>query len=326
MAENYISVSLKVIELIAPAVARSSGTNEDRVLAGLNRLWHRCWSLKTDMLTRVQLAGCFGGAELDLLVAGLVEHEMLEQTETGWRVRGAEKYLRIATARSENGRKAAENGNLRRGNQNPNTTQQRPSSPPAVPQQTPNSAPALSPITDHRSPNKEKLLCEPAETEPPTDGPRFFAWAQSIRAESLKVPREKPPKFLRGLTNWFHEAQLELGVDAVGRLQAAWAAFLADPYWRAKGCPWAAWLTKWTALVPPPGPPPAQKCAVCLVESGDCAAVGAVGVGAQGRKVCYPHYGEVAGRLRADGVFDDAPEADGVLDAVIAELERKGAA
>lgn len=42
--------------------------------------------------------------------------------------------------------------------------------------------------------------------------------------------------------------------------------------------------------------------------------------------VCYPHYGDVAGRLRADGVFDDAPEADGVLDAVIAELERKGAA
>ena len=59
---SFIAVELKVIEGKAGALARASGASEDRVLAGLVRLWHRCWSDTVDQLSKGQLASVFGSS------------------------------------------------------------------------------------------------------------------------------------------------------------------------------------------------------------------------------------------------------------------------
>ena len=95
---SYIAVDLKVIEVLAPMVARGAGITEDRALAGLVRLWHRCWSTTSSTVTMSQLAGIFGGERIEE-VAGALCADFLERTQDGFRVLGAERYLRLKAAR-----------------------------------------------------------------------------------------------------------------------------------------------------------------------------------------------------------------------------------
>ena len=95
----YLQMDLKVLETHAPTAARAAGVPEDRILAGLLRLWHRCWSTNTDVVGRKELAGCFGPDRLDHLVEALLVDFLDEADGPGWRVRGADRYLRLRTAR-----------------------------------------------------------------------------------------------------------------------------------------------------------------------------------------------------------------------------------
>ncbi len=147
---SHIAVDLKVIEVKAPAVARAAGVDPDRVLAGLVRLWHRCWSLKTATIKPIELAGIFGGERVDGLILALAAFDLIEASEEVWRVKGADRYLRIQAGRIAGGKMAA--GNLKRGQKTP-----------AAPRLTPGSPPAdsrlvsgLSPSTEHRTPNTEE--------------------------------------------------------------------------------------------------------------------------------------------------------------------------
>ncbi len=149
---NFIAVDLKVIEVKAPATARAADVEPDRVLGGLVRLWHLCWSSKSDKVSEIELAGIFGGSRIEQLIAALVGFELLEVVEDGWRVKGADRYLRIQESRVAGGKMAAARGNLRRGNSSPASSQLAPSSLPAAPQLPP----SLSPSTEHRTPIKDK--------------------------------------------------------------------------------------------------------------------------------------------------------------------------
>ena len=156
----YIAVDLKVVEVLAPAVARATGLSENRVLAGLVRLWHRCWSTEKGTVTQDELAGCFGPEGI-VGLAGALCADFLERTPDGFRVRGAARYLRLRAAMREGGRKAA--SNLRRGDKSP-----RPSgpgqgrgiageSPGPSPGVGSGPSPALTPSTEHRAPNLEDV-------------------------------------------------------------------------------------------------------------------------------------------------------------------------
>lgn len=173
MSKNYIAFELKAIEVHAPAAARAAGVNEDRVFAGCVRTWHRCFSTKSDQVTRMELAGLFGGADLDTLI-GALEVAFLERHETHWRVRGAERYLRIKASQSAAGKAHA--GNLRRGK----TPGSVPAPPPAHPETSSGSC------TEHRTPNTEHR----EEKIPP---PQAAAVAEPHPPKPKKAKAEKPP-------------------------------------------------------------------------------------------------------------------------------------
>ncbi len=128
----YIPVNLKVIEGLAQTVARGAGINpstataEDRVLAGLTRMWHRCWADKTERLTRQQLAGVLGLAQLDELIDQMIAAEFLcalncacdrcgaaGPADGRYRVGGAHKFVRLRKAFADGGRKGRKPSTLR---------------------------------------------------------------------------------------------------------------------------------------------------------------------------------------------------------------------
>jgi hypothetical protein len=154
---SYIAVDLKVIEGLAGQVARASAASEDRVLAGLVRLWHRCWVTTSDTVTRSQLAGVFGVDGVEALADALVHLEFLDVVEGGWRVRGAERYLRLKESR-------------RAGAQKTNAARSRASlksrSRASLSDAGATLPDALPPSTEHRTPNTEEKMA-PAASQPP---------------------------------------------------------------------------------------------------------------------------------------------------------------
>lgn len=166
---SHIAVDLKVIEVLAPGVARASGVSEDRILAGLLRLWHRCWSTKSVVLSRIALASVFGADGIDLVVDALVDSGFLETLPEGWRVKGSERYLRLAEARSKGGKAAS--ANLIPGGPKTSTgprLQPRVSrgSAEGQPSKDLGSTSALSPSTEHRAPNTKEETSAPAARTP----------------------------------------------------------------------------------------------------------------------------------------------------------------
>lgn len=284
---SYIALELKVIEVLAPQAARASAVHEDRVIAGLVRLYHRCWSLKGDRVTRLQLAGLFGGEGLDDLVTALVEVGLLEAGTAEWRVRGADRYLRLHEARSKGGKAAA--GNLKRGSKRsegqpggqPETQPEHPpgtapAAPRLEPGSSPGSFPALAPSTEHRTPIEKTVRTarferklpivestddpEPGPvasgpvvwelpTKPPADwlGEDFFAWAQVQRQGEGLIGERTVP---RGLGRWWATARMMVTTEA---LQAAWTRFSRDLHWAGATPPYpfAGFIRQWDRFVPP---------------------------------------------------------------------------
>ena len=187
---SHIAVDLKVIEVKAPAVARAAGVTEDRVLAGLVRLWHRCWSCKSDTLKPIEVAGIFGGENVDALICALLAFDLLEATDDAYRVKGADRYLRIQAGRSAGGRAAS--GNLNRGKKSPADSRLTPGLPPADSRLVS----GLSPSTEHRAP-KERIAGKkpPAPPKPEsqhqTTIDRLWAtWRAAKACDYVPSPRD----------------------------------------------------------------------------------------------------------------------------------------
>jgi len=110
----FIAVDLRVIEGRAGGVARAAEVSEDRILAGLVRLWHRVWAEETDILGYSAMGAVFGSAGLPVILAALVSGGFLESRKGGtYRVRGAKRYIRLKESRRRGGLASA--SNLRRG-------------------------------------------------------------------------------------------------------------------------------------------------------------------------------------------------------------------
>ena len=147
----FIAVDLKAIEVHVPMVARAAGVADDRVLAGLVRLWHRCWSTSSDRLTATELAGLFGGDRIEALTEALCV-EFLERSSDGFRARGAARYLRLRASFRDGARKTNE-GRLKG-----DALRRRPKASAY--------SDALSPNTEHRTPNTEVDYIAPVKPAP----------------------------------------------------------------------------------------------------------------------------------------------------------------
>ena len=160
---SFIAVDLKIIEVQAPGLARALGLEVPFVIGSLSLLWHRCWSIKSDAISTLELRGYFTSAEAGPLLAAF---GLLEAAGDGWRVKGADRYLRITEQRSNAGKTRAADAK-RAGGRFTSAHQRATSTPPAAHQRTTSGAPAddqratsggpaLTPSTEHRAPNTEK--------------------------------------------------------------------------------------------------------------------------------------------------------------------------
>lgn len=254
---SFLAAELRFVELEGPAAARAAGVSEDRVFAGLLRTWKLVWTRKVDVVTRRDLAGCFGGDGLDALIDAL-ETDFLHRVEEGWKVRGAEKYLRIRESQSASGKAHA--GNLKRGT--------KPGKPPADSRVEPGTAsgsgPALSPNTEHRTPNtveKEAAAApkpptvadkpQPPPRKEPEDpfasGEAFWDHFQCWRvARGLVTEKAAHPA---SLSKFWNEVHLELGAD-IARLDGAMREYGEDPYWLREKLPFRGFVAQWREKVP----------------------------------------------------------------------------
>jgi hypothetical protein len=100
-------------------VAQGCGVSEAIITKGFLDLWENCWREKTDLVSMLHL-GCLFCAPGDLVAKVLIAYGFVAEADDGlYRVRGAEKYLKVSEARSRGGKKAAANGNLKRGKNPP---------------------------------------------------------------------------------------------------------------------------------------------------------------------------------------------------------------
>ncbi len=107
---SYIAFDLNAMSE-APAVGRAAGISEDQVLGGLLRLWAWCFREKVDHASAGQIRGHFGAN----CTEALADFGFIEPNGELWRIKGAERYLRIAAGRSKGGQKSK--GNLLPGGQ-----------------------------------------------------------------------------------------------------------------------------------------------------------------------------------------------------------------
>jgi hypothetical protein len=245
---SYIAFDLDALNR-APAAARAAGVREEDIIAGLVRLWAWCFREKVARVDADQVRGHFGADVSRALVAfGFLELD----PAGGWRVKGADRYLRITEARSEGGKKAS--GNLKKGSRKASTPAgvQPGTSPGSLPAPAgeqpglpPGSAPALTPSTEHRAPNTLKA----AAGAPLTTAIGWWVEAQR-RRETAGLHKESPPHPGK-LEGWFAEAMLETNGDEQ-KLLGGYDAFLVDPFWRNeadKRCAWSGWLNQWRDFV-----------------------------------------------------------------------------
>lgn len=104
---SYIAFDLDALNK-APHVARALGCGEDAIIGGLARLWAYCFRETTDHVTTLHVLGLFG---VDAASALGAFGFLAEVDGDKWRVKGAERYLRVQDGRRRGG--LASKGNLK---------------------------------------------------------------------------------------------------------------------------------------------------------------------------------------------------------------------
>lgn len=169
---SYIAFDLDALN-VAPDVARAADLTEDRVIGGLSRLWAWCFRSATDRVTAIHIKGFFGADCTQVLsVFGFLEVDGAD-----FRVKGADRYLRVKEARSQNGKAAAARGNLRRGKSVGGISPTAPSAPPNSAPTELQQASSPTPNTEHRTPNtEEKITTLSAEADPADPAWQVFGY------------------------------------------------------------------------------------------------------------------------------------------------------
>jgi hypothetical protein len=188
----YLAFDLDAKKRVHP-VARASGVSPAEIAWGLLELWEFVWTSKSDAVTTLVLDGCFGPS--DRIRDSLVTFGFLEPLDDGFRVRGTEKYLRIASPSERGqlgGKKTAETGksktNLRQFAATEATPKQTEANAFASEKTTEanteaarSNTEALSPNTQHPAP--KDLFAGSAIADPPAKKPK---------AEKPTDPRHAP--------------------------------------------------------------------------------------------------------------------------------------
>lgn len=239
---SYIAFDLDALNR-APAVARASGLEEEQVIAGLVRLWAWCFREKTDRITKLQVVGHFGADACEALVA----FSFLEASDEAFRVRGADRYLRVNDGRRKGGLAASKNlipGGPKKKRQPRGGAETQAESQPRVSRESAEEDArldlGLSPNTEHRAPNIKTLA--PASRAPresdtlledflAVTGTRYLwqgakdgnAFAELRRAASLDEVRAR---WRRGLQA---PADDWLSCRTVAQLKAKWNDLAAKP-------------------------------------------------------------------------------------------------
>lgn len=208
----YIAYDLDALKLV-PDIARGTNTPEPVIGYGLLRLWSYCWERKTDRVTGIHLTGFFAGHST--LGPALVAFGFLEELPGEYRVRGAERYLRLSEARSKGGKASAKNlipgARYRKNSTLDDSTpaEVQPIAQPIASREAADSQPRGSreaadsqprevsrltigstPNTEHRTPNTLKTPKPPFEAEQPTSPPLIERVAQvflSVRGAEYSV-------------------------------------------------------------------------------------------------------------------------------------------
>lgn len=204
---SHIETDLKVIEVHAPRLSKYTGMSLAEAVGSLNLLWHHCWSAKTCVVSRVDLAGIFGRKRLTATIRAL-EAKFLRKVDDGWYVRGSSRYLRLTAARSKGGH-ASKRNLIPGGPKAPNGL----GSPSAAAETQPRVVSANSGLsTEHRTPNTEHRGSPsiPQALEPTDEAPEglnyeiskfgnsdprahaFFAWCDGYR-RAKGLERAPPP-------------------------------------------------------------------------------------------------------------------------------------
>lgn len=198
-SSSYIAFELDALNK-APQVATLAGIGAEWVTHGLVQMWAYCFRSKVDVVSAMQLKAFFG---VDAGVA-LEAFDFLEAVESGWRVRGADRYLRLAKTRQAAG-KAGREAQLKAASEavaraDASKTRAKPPNDPVLPEQKtasvgqtvevepesdtlPGQKRALSPSTEASSSKKQssqqpgaRAHYEPvAETVDPPPDPRVAA-------------------------------------------------------------------------------------------------------------------------------------------------------
>lgn len=206
-----------------PLVAKASGISNGDVMWGLSDLWELAWGTKREVISDVELSGCFGPGEL--VRAALEAHRFVERVPEGWRVKGADRYLRISDARSEAGKTRSataqrdEKGRLIKSSLS--------STRPALAGEPASNGPALTPNTEHQSPRDSKTtplstsstfelaLQEPPVAKAPDDAQQVFEhWRGAMgKGAGAKFSSERRKKVEARLKDGFTVEQLCKAID-----------------------------------------------------------------------------------------------------------------
>lgn len=253
----HIQFELDAMELV-PSVASAARITEEAVGWGLPKLWRHCWRRGDDTVSVVILPGFFAGADRELIAEVLVAFGFLESLGGGdYRVRGAERYLRISESQSAAGKARAakakrdSKGRLVSANIQP-PAGDRLDTPPAADQ------PRTSSYSDQRSAISEQKSFAPTEvgalqdvgedkgktkTRRKSRAQENYEWAQAERAKLTDTTDQKPQA--QRLEATLSPILDELGVPG---FRAAWRSYLDDkdyPFRAVPPWPWALFVAQW---------------------------------------------------------------------------------
>lgn len=191
---SYIAFELDALNVV-PSVAAAAGMRAGDISYGLLTMWAYCFREETAQISPLHVIGFFGAECAPALVA----FGFLEPAEGGFRVRGAERYLRVKQAQREGGKKGRALSSSRLGRNADDTSGSTSGSTlRSTSGSTSGSQQALTPNTEHRAPNTEHHK-DCADAQPPRKAPK------AKRAEQPADPRHQP--LVQALDEAFREAR-----------------------------------------------------------------------------------------------------------------------
>lgn len=258
---SYIAFDLDALNLV-PSVAAAAGMRSGDISHGLLTMWAYCFREEVAHISGLHVMGFFGAECAPALVA----FGFLEAVDGGYRVRGAERYLRVKQAQREGGKKGRALSSSKLGRNADDTSGSTSGSTlRSTSGSTSGSQQALTPNTEHRAPNTE----HPKEEEAPPpktlaiaafalEGPdpkRMESWSAQEFWKAFELERRAagyaPEKWPSpaSMRDFWTEARGAYDVQVLGMTASN---FFRDKHWQQSRppCPWSAFAKQWHKYVP----------------------------------------------------------------------------